>query len=93
MPLTFEWDADKAESNRKKHGVSFEEATTVFGDVLSSTVRDPAHSGPGEEREVTVGMSHRQRLIVVVHCQRGTNVRIINARPATRRERRQYEEG
>ena len=93
MPLSFEWDPDKAESNRRKHGVSFEEATTVFGDLLSSTIPDPDHSFAGEERLVTIGMSHRRRLIVVVHCERGSTNRIINARQATRRERREYEEG
>lgn len=91
MPLTFEWDPAKAESNRKKHGVSFEEATTVFRDTLSSTISDPDHSLPGEDREVTIGLSHR-RLLVVVHCKRDNNARIINAREATRRERREYEE-
>ncbi|NOQ22063.1 MAG: BrnT family toxin [Candidatus Aegiribacteria sp.] len=90
--MIFEWDTDKAESNRGKHDVSFEEATTVFADMLSSTIPDPDHSSPGEDREVTIGMSHRQRLLVVVYCKRNNNVRIINARQATLRERREYEE-
>lgn len=93
MPLTFEWDPGKADSNRGKHGVPFEEATSVFADVRSSTISDPDHSSAREDREVTIGVSHRQRLLVVVHCKRDNNVRIINAREATRRERREYEEG
>lgn len=93
MALTFDWDPSKDEANRRKHGVDFPEATTVFRDTLSSTIGDPDHSTPGEDRELTIGLSHRQRLIVVSHCKRGHNVRIINARPATRRERRKYEEG
>jgi hypothetical protein len=93
MPLTFEWDPDEAESNRRKHGVSFEEAATVFRDTLSSTIPDPDDSLPGEERQMTIGMSHRHRLVVVAHCLRGKNIRIINARQATRRESRDYEEG
>ena len=92
MALTFEWDPAKDEVNRRKHGVAFAEATTVFRDTLSSTIGDPDHSPPGEDRELTIGLSHRQRLIVVSHCRRGSNIRIINARPATRRERREYEE-
>jgi uncharacterized DUF497 family protein len=92
MPVAFEWDLEKAESNRRKHGVDFAEATAVFGDTLSTTIPDPDHSLPGEDRELTIGMSHRHRLIVVAHCRRGKNVRIINARPATRHERRAYEE-
>jgi hypothetical protein len=93
MALQFEWDRGKAEANRRKHGVDFREATTVFRDTLSSTICDPDHSTPTEERELTIGLSHRQRLLVVAHCKRGGRIRIINARPATRRERTEYEEG
>lgn len=92
MALTFEWDPTKAEANRRKHDVAFPEATTVFSDTLSSTICDPDHSTPGEKREMTIGLSHRRRLIVVSHCKRGSNIRIINARLATRRERGKYEE-
>ncbi len=92
MALTFEWDTAKAEANLRKHGVAFPEATTVFRDTLSSTISDPDHSTPGEGREMTIGLSHRRRLIVVSHCKRGSKIRIINARPATRRERGKYEE-
>src|SRR5205823_9899612 len=77
----------KAISNAKKHGVAFEEAATVFSDTLSLTIRDPAHSQQ-EDRFVTIGSSHRRKLLVVVHTERGNNIRIISARPASRRERR-----
>ena len=93
MALSFEWDRGKAEANRTKHGVDFREATTVFRDTLSSSIGDPDHSMPNEERELTIGLSHRQRLLVVAHCKRGSTIRIINAQPATRRERAEYEEG
>jgi hypothetical protein len=91
MPLTFEWDRRKAGSNARKHGVSFEEASTVFGDQLSLTIPDPAHSEK-EHRLVTIGRSHRGRFLVVVHTERGDNIRIISARLASRRERRNHEE-
>jgi uncharacterized DUF497 family protein len=91
MPLSFEWDDQKARTNLAKHGVSFEEATTVFGDPLSLTIPDPAHSET-EDRFIILGHSHRQRLLVVVHTERGDNLRIISARPASRRERKDYEE-
>ena len=91
MPLNFEWDQKKARSNAKKHGVTFDEASTVFGDALSLTIPDPAHS-EAEKRFVTVGGSHRGKLVVVVHTERGDNIRIISARPANRRERKAYEE-
>jgi hypothetical protein len=91
MGFTFEWDARKAKQNLKKHGVSFEEATTVFGDPLSRTIADPLHS-IDEDRFVILGESHALRLLVVVFTERGENIRIISARNATRRERRDYEE-
>jgi len=92
MPLSFEWDENKARSNLAKHHVSFEEASTVFGDPLSLTIPDPAHSR-AEDRFVIVGKSHQHRLLVVVHTERGDNIRIISARRASRRERKNYEEG
>jgi len=92
MPLGFEWDEEKARSNIAKHGVSFEEASTVFGDPLSLTVPDPAHS-EAEERFVILGHSHTGKLLVVVHTERGDNIRIISARRATKQERKDYEEG
>jgi uncharacterized DUF497 family protein len=92
MGLTFEWDPDKARKNQKKHDVSFEEAATVFGDPLSLTIEDPLHSIE-EERFVTLGLSYRHRLLVVVHTEREDNIRIISARLAARHERKVYEEG
>ena len=91
MPFTFEWDSRKARSNLAKHGVGFEEASTVFGDPLSLTVMDPEHS-LGEERYVTMGKAFNDKLLVVVHTDRGDNIRIISARRASRRERKFYEE-
>jgi uncharacterized DUF497 family protein len=91
MALSFEWDANKAKRNLAKHGVSFEESSTVFGDKRSLTIPDPVHSKM-EERFVTIGASHRGKLLVVVHTERSDNIRIISARVASRRERRSYEE-
>lgn len=88
----FEWDDNKARQNLAKHDVSFIEATTVFLDPLSITVDDPDHS-QGEQRYLVIGYSNRVRLLVVVHADRGDNIRIISARPCTRYERRIYEEG
>ena len=92
MFLLFEWDRNKAQQNIKKHGISFEEATTVFGDPLSLTIRDPLHS-IDDERFVIIGYSYKYRLLVVVHSERGNRIRIISARRATRQERKTYEEG
>jgi len=89
--VEFEWDAEKAESNLRKHGVSFEEASTVFGDPLARTIIDPDHSDD-EVRFLTAGLSQNSRLIVVAHVEReDEKTRIINARLATSRERRDYE--
>lgn len=79
------------ESILKKHRVSFEEASTVFGDPMSITIRDPDHS-TGEMCFLDVGQSHSGRLMVVAYTERGGRVRLISARPATRRERKEYEE-
>ena len=92
MALQFEWDAAKDKRNRKKHGVSFDEASTVFADPLARTIGDPLHSEE-EDRYITVGESHRRRLLVVVFTDRGDKIRIISARVATPRERKSYEEG
>jgi len=92
MSLKFEWDKDKAESNLKEHSVSFEEAATAFGDTLSKTIPDPDHS-EGEARYVLIGATTARRVVVVSHTERGDNIRIINARPATRKEIRAYEQG
>lgn len=91
MGLAFEWDAGKAKRNVKKHGVSFEGASTVFGDPLARTICDPIHSHD-EDRFVSIGESSSNRLIVVVFTERPDRIRLISARPATRRERRDYEE-
>ena len=88
--LTFEWDTQKAKSNIEKHGVSFEEASAVFRDTLSLTIDDPLHS-TGEVRMVQIGISHKGRLLVVVHTERGDNIRIISARKATKKEKDNYE--
>ena len=90
MPLAFEWDPRKARSNLAKHGVRFEEASTVLGDPLSITIPDPEHSR-SEERYVTLGTAFNGKLLVVVHTDRGDNIRIISARRASRRERKSYE--
>jgi uncharacterized protein len=87
----FEWDPKKARSNIARHGVTFEEAATVFGDRLSLTILDPIHSS-SEHRFVTIGLSANGRLLVVVHTDRGDAIRIISARRANTRERRTYEE-
>jgi uncharacterized DUF497 family protein len=91
MPLSFEWDERKARANLSKHGVTFEEAATIFGDVLSLTIADPAHSGT-EDRFVILGNSYRQRLLVVVFVERRDTIRIVSARRATKTERKSYEE-
>lgn len=88
----FQWDGHKARDNCAKHGVSFEEAMTVFGDALGRIVRDEWHS-VGEQRFLIVGESVRRRLLVVMFTERGDAIRIVSARKATRRERRDYEEG
>ena len=90
--LKFEWDEEKASANISKHGVSFEEAASVFGDVFAITFPDPDHS-EGEKRMLTFGISQENRLLVVVHTERGRAVRIVSARKATRRERGIYEHG
>ena len=91
MALTFEWDDAKAERNADKHGISFAEASTVFGDPLSLTIADPDHS-EDENRCLILGTSSPGRLLVVAHTERGDNIRIISARRATRRERQSYEQ-
>ena len=91
MSLEFEWDPAKAEENRRKHGVTFEEAATVFGDSLARIFDDPEHSSE-EPREIIVGYSDRQRLLLVSFTERTPMVRIISARPATRGERQRHEQ-
>jgi len=88
--MKFEWDPSKAQENLLRHGVSCEEATTVFGDPLAATIPDPDHS-EGESRFVTIGWTANRRLIVVSHTEQGDTIRIISAREATSHERKQYE--
>ena len=89
--MEFEWDPRKATLNLRKHRVSFAEAATVLSDEMGRTVYDPAHS-IDEERYITIGLSDRQRLLIVAHLDRGDRVRIISARELTRKERKDYEE-
>ena len=91
MSLKFEWDRRKANSNRSKHGVSFEEALTVFGDSLARIFNDEDHSIE-EQREIIIGHSDKERLLVVCFTAQGESLRIFSARRATKRERRDYEE-
>jgi uncharacterized protein len=90
--VRFAWDAEKATLNARKHGVSFEEASTALRDTLAVTGSDPDHS-LGEQRFVTFGVSNDGRLVVVSHTEEGDVIRIISARLATRQERKIYEEG
>lgn len=89
--MQFEWDERKALANRRKHGVTFHEAASVFGDPLALTYSDPDHS-MAEHRFITFGMTRLRHLIVVAHADRGDTVRIISARLMTRQERKMYEE-
>jgi len=88
--MQFEWDSTKAARNLVKHAVSFDEAATVFGDPLAVTIPDPDHS-LDEDRFLTTGLSSEQRLMVVSHVYREGRIRIIMARDASGKERKQYE--
>ena len=88
--MRFQFDPDKAISNLQKHGVSFDEGITVFGDSLALTIEDSTHS-VRELRFLTIGITNQQRLVVVSHTQRDGQVRLISARLATRKERKEYE--
>jgi uncharacterized DUF497 family protein len=89
--VRFEWDPDKASHNLEKHGVSFDEARTVFDDSLFLAFADPDHS-EGEERYLMIGQSAQGSLLVVAYTERRKVIRLISAREATRRERKTYEE-
>ena len=89
--MQFTWDPKKANANLRKHGVSFEEAVTVFRDILAATGYDPDHS-IDEDRFVTFGISRAGRLLVVSHTEESEIIRIISARSATKKEREIYEE-
>ena len=90
--MRFEWNSDKAESNYRKHDISFEEAATVFNDPLSTTFPDPDHSIE-ENRYIIIGRSKFGQLLIIAHTDRGETIRIISARKSTRPERRFYEQG
>jgi len=89
--LLFEWDKNKAKRNIEIHGISFDEASTAFKDTLSLTIPDPLHSDE-EDRFTLIGNSIQNRLLVIVHTERGDKIRIISARKATKKERNRYEE-
>jgi uncharacterized protein len=91
MKQNFEWDEEKAKANLKKHRVGFDEATTVFLDPFSITIFDPDHS-ENEQRYIDIGSSGKNRVLVVVYTERGTNIRIISCRKATSLERKLYKE-
>jgi uncharacterized DUF497 family protein len=90
--MNFEWDPQKAEMNLKKHGVSFEEAKTVFDDLLYVDFYDPDHSD-NEHRYLIIGRSRQERLLIVSYTERGNTCRLISARETTQKERRAYENG
>jgi uncharacterized DUF497 family protein len=91
MSIEFEWDEDKAVANQKKHRVTFDEAATVFADPLAAIFDDEAHS-QDEQREIIIGHSAEDRLLLVSFTERTGAIRIISARCATKTERRDYEE-
>lgn len=98
MQYNFEWDPRKAHTNIRKHGVTFEEATKVFDDPMAITIFDGEDSSDDEDRWVTLGQINGQHYLLVVHTYRNANedsvtIRLISARPATKHEIRQYEEG
>lgn len=86
----FEWDPAKAKSNEAKHGVSFEQAETIFEDPMAITYPDPDHSNT-EEREITIGKAEDQIILTVAHTERSGRIRLISARRATKAEQRRYE--
>jgi len=90
--VDFEWNKSKAEINLKKHGVSFQEAATVFGDKLALTFNDPDHS-IDEHRLLTFGVTRTGKYVVVSHTELDTTIRIISARQMTKQEKKIYEEG
>jgi len=88
--MRFSWDPRKDRLNQRDHGITFQEATTVFGDSLAVTVSDPDHS-IGEERFITIGQSSSGRLLVMCHIEQGDTIRIISARRGSAHERKDYE--
>lgn len=94
LNLKFEWDENKNEINQRKHGISFNEVTSVFRDAFAIVFDDPDHS-ENEERFLIIGTSDKRGICLVSHCYRGQDqvIRIISARKATKTERNIYEEG
>jgi uncharacterized protein len=88
--MIYQWDKNKAETNLNKHGIDFADAVSVFSDDLAITAPDQQF---GEERFITIGLDAFGRVLVIVYTCRSQSIRLISARPATRQERRQYEEG
>ena len=91
MGLQFEWDEKKAKINKRKHGITFEDASTAFADELSITIDDPEHS-EDEDRLILIGQSKKFKTLVVIHVERRESIRIISARKATKHEQKFYEE-
>ncbi|MCC6679557.1 MAG: BrnT family toxin [Phycisphaeraceae bacterium] len=91
MALTFEWDDEKSRSNQARHGVSFTEAVTVFADPRALTIYDQDHSSEHEDRFKTIGLSEKTRVLLVVHCDRSQNIRLISARKANATEKKLYD--
>ena len=91
MSLIFEWNEEKAKENLRKHKISFEEAKTVFNDPFLITVPDPEHS-ESEQRYLNMGSSSKGQILIVIHAERGANIRIVSCRKATAKERKAYEE-
>ena len=91
MKRHFEWDDEKARTNLQKHGIGFDEASTIFDDPLFITALDDEHS-IDEERYITIGLSSKQRILMVAHTERNENIRIISARKATKNEEKFYAE-
>ncbi len=89
MTLTFEWNENKSQGNSKKHGITFEEAKTVFNDTFAMTIDDPDHSEV-EDRYIDIGISLKGRILVVWYTERNENIRIIGCRKATQPERKIY---
>ena len=92
MQLTFEWDEEKAKENLKRHKVSFEEAKTIFNDPFLLTFPDPDHS-EGEERYLNIGQSATGKILIVIHTERQSCIRLISCRKTTKKERTSYEQG
>jgi len=92
MRITFEWDEEKAKKNLQKHKINFAEAKTVFNDPFLLTFPDREYPG-NEKRFINIGNSVNERVLIVIHTERGSNIRIISCRKATRTERKVYEEG